>query len=142
MMPIKKNQSWLPSIFNDFLNSEWIQRTVSNSPAVNVIELDDLYKVEVATPGMAKNDFTVKVDNDNELVILMEKKDEKKEDEKNGKYLRHEFSYTQFKQTLLLPDNIEKEKIEAQMNNGILTITIPKSAAIEKEKNARIIEIK
>ena len=95
-------QNWLPSLFNDFFDNDWMVKANATAPAINVIESDTDYKVEVAAPGMKKEDFTIHVGEDNELTIAMEKKDEKKdEDKKNKRYLRQEFSYTQFEQTLV-----------------------------------------
>ena len=90
---VKRNQNWLPSIFNDFFDNTWMERTNATAPAINVIENDNNYCVEVAAPGMTKDDFNIQIDDDDNLVITMEKKDEKKEGQKNGRYLRREFSY-------------------------------------------------
>ena len=80
-MPTRKynNQNWLPSIFNDFFDNEWLTRANATAPAINVIESDKDYKVEVAAPGMTKEDFNIHISENNELVISMEKKNEIKE---------------------------------------------------------------
>ena len=111
MVPARRNQNWLPSIFNDFLGNDWLaERHNTTAPAVNIIEDENEYKVEVAAPGMTKEDFKVHINEDNELIVTMEKKaEQKEEDKKKGTYLRREFSYTKFQQSLLLPDNIERE---------------------------------
>ena len=67
-----------------------------------MIESDKDYRVEVAAPGMTKNDFNIKIDENNNLVVSMEKKEEKNEDKKDGRYLRREFSYSKFQQTMVL----------------------------------------
>ena len=116
MMPIRKynNQNWLPSIFNDFFDNDWMVKANATAPAINVIESNTDYKVEVAAPGMTKEDFNIHLTDNNELVISMEKKNEtKEEDKENKKYLRREFSYSKFEQALVLPDDVEKEKISA-----------------------------
>ncbi len=142
MMPVKRSQQWLPSIFNDFFGNEWIPKiSGSNVPAVNIIESDKEYRVEVAAPGMTKEDFNVHIENDNELVISMEKKQESKDEEK-GKYLKREFSYTQFKQTMLLPDNVDKERVDAGVDKGVLTIVMSKKEASEPKASTKKIEIK
>ena len=144
MMPTKRNynQEWLPSIFNDFFDNDWMAKANATAPAINVIESDKDYKVEVAAPGMTKDDFNIHLSEDNELVITMEKKNEKKEEDKeNKKYLRREFSYSKFQQSLVLPDDVEKDKIEAAVNNGVLTIDLPKRQPEEKAKVNRNIEI-
>ncbi len=141
MMPIRRNnQEWLPNIFNDFFDNDWVLRTNTTAPAINVIENDTDYKVEVAAPGMTKEDFNVHLTEDNQLVISMEKKNETKDD--NRKYLRREFSYSKFQQTLILPDDVEKDRINASVNDGVLTIDLPKKTQEEKAKECKVIEIK
>lgn len=141
MMPVKKynSQTWLPSIFNDFFDNEWMVKANATAPAINVIESDKDYKVEVAAPGMTKDDFTIHLSEDNELVITMEKKNENNQE--NKKYLRREFSYSKFQQSLILPDDVEKDKISANVNDGVLTIDLPKRTPEEKTKVNRQIEI-
>ena len=143
-MPTKRNynQEWLPSIFNDFFDNDWMAKANATAPAINVIESDKDYKVEVAAPGMTKDDFNIHLSEDKELVITMEKKNEtKEEDKENEKYLRREFSYSKFQQSLVLPDDVEKDKIGAAVNNGVLTIDLPKRQPEEKAKVNRSIEI-
>lgn len=145
MVPARRNnQNWLPSIFNDFFDNEWLEKRNSTSPAVNIIENEDEFRIEVAAPGMTKEDFHVDVNPDNELVISMEKKNEEKEEDpkKKGTYLRREFSYSRFQQSLLLPDNVETEKISAKVEHGVMTIDIPKKKVEEKAPASRRIEIK
>ncbi len=150
MTPVRRNQnSWLPSIFNDFFERDWPDRHSTTSPAVNILENETCYKVEVAAPGMTKEDFKVHLNEDNELLITLEKRTEPKETEKAEKtdeakkdtYLRREFSYTQFRQSLLLPDNIERDKISARMENGVMTIDIPKKRIEATVSAARQIEV-
>ena len=128
MVPVKTNSNWLPSIFNDFFEAEneWLAKT----------------GVEMAAPGMTKDDFKVNVDENNNLTICMEKKEEKKEEKKDKKYLRREFSYSKFQQTILLPENVEKDKISAKVEHGILSIEIPKMKEEEKQKTFKAIEVK
>ena len=76
MTPTRKynNQNWLPSIFNDFFDNEWLTRANATAPAINVIESDKDYKVEVAAPGMTKEDFNIHISENNELVDLQWRK--------------------------------------------------------------------
>lgn len=141
MMPVKRSQNWLPGIFNDFFGNEWLEKANMNAPAINILENENEYKVELAAPGMTKNDFTVKIDDENQLLISMEKKEEHNESQKQNKYLRREFSYTQFQQTMILPDNINREKIEAKVEHGVLTIDIPKKKIEEIKMSEKSIEI-
>ena len=100
-------QNWLPSIFNDFFDTDWMVKANATAPSINVIESDKSYTVEVAAPGMTKDDFNIHLGENNELSISMEKKSENKEEDKeNKKYLRREFSYTKFQQSLILPDDV------------------------------------
>lgn len=87
MVPVKTNQNWLPSIFNDSFDNEWMARANATAPAINVIENEKDYKVELAAPGMTKNDFKVSVDESNNLVICMEKKEREKGGEERRKIL-------------------------------------------------------
>lgn len=142
-MPIRKTQNWLPSIFNDFFDNDWMVKANATAPAINVFETEKEYKIELAAPGMTKEDFNVHIDEDNNLVINMEKKSEnKEEDKKDGRYLRREFSYSKFQQTMILPDDVDKEQIEACVENGVLNIELPKFTEQEKEKEKRIINVK
>ena len=143
MMPSKRmynnDQNWLPTFFNDFFDNDWMMKTNATAPAINVVESDKDYKVEVAAPGMKKEDFNIHLGENNELVITMEQKNENKEEHK--KYLRREFAYSKFQKSFILPDDVEKEKISASVNDGILTIELPKHAPEEKAKVNRVIEI-
>ena len=144
MMPIRKynNQNWLPTFFNDFFDNDWMEKANATAPAINVMEGEKEYKVEVAAPGMTKEDFNIHLGDDNELVITMEKKNESKETEKdNKKYLRREFSYSKFQQAFVLPEDVEKEKINATVNDGVLTIEMPKRQKEDVQKVQRRIEI-
>ena len=123
-------------------DNDWMVKANATAPAINVIESDTDYKVEVAAPGMTKEDFNIHLSEDNELVISMEKKTEtNEEDKQNKKYLRREFSYTKFQQALVLPDDVEKDKINANVTNGVLTIELPKRTPEEKAKINKVIEI-
>ena len=142
MMPVRRTQNWLPSIFNDFFDNDWMVKANATAPAINVFETEKEYKVELAAPRMTKEDFNVHIDEENNLVISMEKKTENKEEKKEGRYLRREFSYSKFQQTMILPDDVDKEKISAQVENGVLNIDLPKFSEQEKEKAKRFIDVK
>ena len=142
MMPVRRTQNWLPSIFNDFFDNDWMVKANATAPAINVIESATDYKVEVAAPGMKKEDFNIHVNEDNDLVISMEKKEEKKDENKEARYLRREFSYSKYQQTLILPDVVDKDKIDAKVENGVLTIELPKRKPEETVKTTKTIEIK
>lgn len=144
MLPMTRhnNDAWLPDIFNDFFDNSWMQRPRYTAPAINVMEREKEYDVELAAPGLTKEDFNVKLDADGNLHIEMEKKNENKEEKRHGRFLRREFSYEKFQQTLLLPEDVDAEKIEARMENGVLTVHLPKKEQIVTKEATRQISIK
>ena len=146
MALVRRNQNWLPSVFNDFFDNDRMDRVSAYNnasvPAINVKESKDAYTVEVAAPGMTKEDFQVHVDEDDNLVISIESKKEEKEDNKETHYLRHEFSYAKFQQTMLLPEDVDVDKIDAKVEHGVLTIDLPKRVYVEQPKAKRPICIK
>lgn len=152
LFPVRtRSHGWMPSVFDEVFD----QFSTSNShqavPAINVIEGKEQYKVELAAPGMTKDDFSVNLDEDNGIVIAMEKKSETKKEsdadskckttENNCRYLRQEFSYTKFQQTFILPEDVDKEKISAEVKNGILTVLLPKKVQEEVPATKRIIQV-
>lgn len=140
MTIIRRTNTWLPSVFNDFFGNEWVTNNKS-VPAINIQQNEDGFTVEVAAPGMTKEDCNVSVDEDNNLVICFEKKNESEEKDKKGTYLRREFSYTQFTRKMILPDNVVNEKIAAKVENGVLTVDIPTIKEEEKVSKVKQIDI-
>lgn len=143
MLPARKynRQTRLPDFFQDFFENNTLEKLTA--PSMNVIETETCYRLELAAPGMGKEDFQVHINSDGNLVIDMEKKkDDKEECKKDCKYLRREFSYSKYHQVLALPDNAQKEDIEACVENGILLVKIPKAQKAEIEKEKRVIEVK
>ena len=130
--------SWLPEVFNDFLNTTNMPKTNATAPAINVLETETDYTVEVAAPGLSKDDFEVNINNDGDLTMKMEKKSDEKE--QKAHYLRREFAYSKYEQTLILPDDVEKEHIAARVVNGVLTVTLPK-IKVDVQKVARQITV-
>ena len=112
--------SWLPEVFNDFLNTTNMPKANPTAPAINVLESEKDYIVELAAPGLSKEDF--------------------EESEQKANYLRREFAYSKYEQTLILPDDVQKESIAARVANGVLTITLPK-IKVEEQKVARQITV-
>ena len=99
MMPVRRTQSWLPSIFNDFFDNDWMVKANATAPAINVFETEKEYKVELAAPGMTKEDFNVRID-------------------------------------------VDKEKISAAVENGVLSVQLPKISEEEVKKAEKQIEVK
>ncbi|MBR2136054.1 MAG: Hsp20/alpha crystallin family protein [Bacteroidales bacterium] len=143
MLPVRRNSnSWLPEIFNDFFDNSWMERTNYTAPAINVIENEKEYELELAAPGLSKEDFKIQLGDDGNLVINMEKKTVNKEEKKKGRFLRREFSYEKFHQSLMLPDDVDVEKIEASMENGVLNIRLPKIVKAVPSAEHKMISIK
>lgn len=130
--------SWLPEVFNDFFYNSNMPKANATAPAINVLESDKDYTVELAAPGLCRDDFEVNIDNDGDLTIKMEKKVSEKE--QKAHYLRREFAYSKYEQTLILPEDVDKEKIGAKMSDGVLNITLPKLEQ-KTQKIARQIEV-
>ena len=142
MLPIRRyNQSWMPSIFDDLFANDYANRTNATAPAINVLEDEKAYHVELAAPGMSKENFDIHVDDDNNLVIKMEKKQENEEERKSQRYLRREFSYTKFQQTLILPEDVDKKGISASVENGVLNVVLPKITPEQKQQTLQHIEV-
>lgn len=140
MLPIMNRNSWLPEVFNDLFENDFTPRNVSTAPAINVKETQTAYTVELAAPGLKKEDFMVNINAEGNLVVKMEQHDEKKDEDRNSHYLRREFSFSKFEQTLILPDDVDKEGIKAKMEHGVLTVTLPKIVKTEA-KVSRTIDI-
>ena len=140
MMPMMRTNSWIPTVFNDLFDTEFMPKCNATAPAINVKESDKAYTVELAAPGMKKEDFNVHINDEGNLVVKLESKQEHKEGDKNTRYLRREFSYSKYEQTLILPDDVKKDGISAKVENGVLTVELPKMAE-EKVKVSRQIDI-
>lgn len=145
MLPVMNSNSWLPTVFDDFFNSEWMPKMKATAPAVNVKEDVKTYTMEMAVPGIKKEFCRVSINADGNLEIAIENKLEHKEEEKGEHkehYLRREFNYSNYQQTYELPDDIVKEDITAKVENGVLTITMPKVISKDDEmKVQRQIEV-
>jgi HSP20 family protein len=137
-----RNLNSLPSLVEEFFNHElpysWNRNWATiSTPAVNIIEGNDEYRIEVAAPGLNKEDFKINLEN-NELTISANK--EVKKEEKEETYTRREFGYSTFCRTFTLPETVNGEKIKAEHKDGILNIHVPKREEA-KPKPAREIAI-
>ena len=92
MIPVNRKNSWLPDVFNDFFDTDFMPKANATAPAINVKESEIDYEVEVAAPGMTKEDFNVHLNQDGDLSIKMESKKNNTEEEKKAHYLRREFA--------------------------------------------------
>ena len=154
MMPVKKLNR-LPDVWGDLFYDQWpaLYPKRGTTPQINVIETDRKFKIEVAAPGMTKDDFKVELNGDNQLVVCLDKEVEKVDgkecccgeedctkDEKHH-YLRREFAYTSFRQIFNLPENIDREGITAKMKHGVLHIKLPKKVGDDKTPEMKQIAI-
>ena len=135
-----RTNNWIPAVFNNLFDTDFLPKTNCTAPAINVKESDKAYIVELAAPGMKKEDFNVHINDEGNLVVKMESKTEKKDEDKTTRYLRREFSYSKFEQTLILPDDVKRDAISAKVEHGVLTVELPKLVE-EKVKVSRQIDI-
>ncbi len=139
-----RNRDLFPSMFNELFDRDIFDTANmgfnnSTMPAVNIKETKEDFVVEVAAPGMKKDDFKIELDNN--FLVISSEKEEKNEEKGEGDFTRKEFSYQSFKRSFTLPKTIEDGKIEAKYNDGVLTIVLPKKEEA-KEKPKKIIAIK
>lgn len=133
----------IPSFFDNFLsrdlmdwNNSNFSSTNSTIPAVNIKESDESYMIEVAAPGLSKENFKVNLDR-NRLVISSERRESK--DENENEYYRREFSYQSFERTFNLPEStVDGDKITAKYANGILLVNIPKREEVKPKPSKEI----
>lgn len=137
----------LPTV-NDFIDEffsknywDWTDKKItnlgSNLPSANIKESDKAIQVELAVPGMQKEDFKIEIDN-NTLFISAEKEDEKEETKNKNNYIRKEFNYQSFFRSFGLPQYIDEDAIEANYKDGILHITIAKKEGTPKKSGKKI----
>ena len=137
---LMRTNGWLPTVFEDFFNNDFMPRVNTTAPAVNVKEDESAYTMELAAPGIKKEYCRVSINDDGNLCIAIENKMEHKDEDKKHHYLRREFSYSNYEQNYTLPDDVDRNGIAAKVENGILTVTLPKVKKEEK-KEAKAIEI-
>ena len=147
MTLVKRNSGYAPlfsNFFDDFLtrdlfDNNWLSTSLTGTtiPKVNIEESDDEFRVEMAAPGMNKDDFRVELNNN---VLTISSEVSKEDDENSSNYSRREFSYQSFERSFNLPDSAEMEKIQAKYTNGILNLVIPKREEA-KTKPVRTIKI-
>lgn len=134
MLPIIKRSepSRFSDWFTDFFSEGWpnLRTAALSEPAINISEDDQHYHIELAAPGRSKEDFSVSITDHNTLLVSLEQKDEQKESKDCNtdecRYLRREFNYRKFEQQILLPEDIDRQGIQAKMRHGVLRITLPK----------------
>jgi HSP20 family protein len=137
-LAINKPIERMPFLFDDYFKpwNEWFDNgnsnlwgTAMNIPAVNITEHKNEYEVSLAVPGMKKDDF--KIDVEGNMLTISSEKEESKE-EKDKKFTRKEYNYSSFSRSFTLPEEINREKIDAKYNNGILKISLPRKEEAKK----------
>lgn len=125
--------------FGDQFLDLWDGDVLDTIPSMNIRDEKDHYELELAAPGMSKEDFNVDLDG-NLLTISAEK--EEKIKEKEGKYSRREYNYSSFSRSFTLPDSADAAHIDAKYTDGILRLNIPKKAEVAKKETAQHIAVK
>jgi len=140
-LAVSKKMESFPTVFDDFFKpwNEWFDKSMfgrtMNVPAVNITEQDNQYMVTLAAPGLKKDDF--KIDVDGNIITISTEKEETKE-EKEKSYTRKEYNYSTFSRSFTLPEEINKEKIEAKYENGELHISLPRKEEARKNLSKHI----
>ena len=145
MLLVRRNNDfdWLNNWFDDdFFNTPVMAQTTTTAPAVNVKEDNKQYVMEVAVPGLKKEQVNMSIDKDGYLTLSIENKNEQKDENKKEHYLRREFSYTSYRQSYALPDNVDADKIEANVADGVLKVVLPKVEKKEEKEDVKHIEVK
>lgn len=145
MLLVRRNNDfdWLNNWFDDnFFNTPVMAQTTTTAPAVNVKEDNKQYVMEVAVPGLKKEQVNMSIDKDGYLTLSIENKNEQKDENKKEHYLRREFSYTSYRQSYALPDNVDADKIEANVADGVLKVVLPKVEKKEEKEDVKNIEVK
>jgi len=142
MLPSLRTRSSWPSIVEEFINGDLFPRFFDlenrlSIPAVNIIENKDEYRIDVAAPGLDKEDFRINLEN-NVLTVSSER--QTRNEEKDERVMRKEFSYSSFSRSFTLPVTVNAEKIKATHRDGILQVVIPKKEEA-REKPAREIKV-
>ncbi|MCB2220042.1 MAG: Hsp20/alpha crystallin family protein [Bacteroidetes bacterium] len=143
MLPIVRKRVYSPSYLNDFLGKDFLTSIFSDGadytvPAVNIRESEKKFEIEVAAPGLNKEDFTIKIEND--LLTISSEKESSEEQKEEGHFMRREFGFRSFSRSFSIPEFVDQDKIKASHKNGVLMIELPKMEE-SKMKNSKMIKI-
>ena len=136
---IRKQNTWFPSLMDEFINTNWNVNLMGHSnlnPAVNIKENDKSYCIDMAAPGLNKEN--IEVSHENKILSIEVVNNNKNS---NMEYNRFEFDYNSFKRSFKLPDSIELSKIDASYLNGVLSISLPKKKEAQTQPK-KLIKIK
>ena len=123
---IRKQPPFFPSLIDDFIKTDWNLKVPTFSgtvPAVNIKELDSQFEIELAVPGLKKDDFEIEVEDG---VLSISSTHEEEQVNEKGKFTRREFSYSSFRRSFTLPDSVDPTKIDATYKEGVLLVLLPK----------------
>lgn len=132
--------NFFDSFFNRDIGDVVGSDFVLSHPSVNVVEQENAFLLELAAPGLKKNDFNVNVEKD--TLTISAEKEMKTEEKEDGKFTKREFNYSSFRRMFHLPDAIDRDKITANYEDGVLRLSLPKKPEVVKEEKGRVIDIK
>lgn len=139
MRSTRSFNSVFDALYGMMENEAFMTRTTGGAmPAINIIDSESGYEMEFAVPGMTKEDFSIQVDTQDYLVVSMNKSPKASSDKR---YLRQGFRPVAFRQSIVLPENVNRDEISARVENGILYITLPKVKPAETKPEVRTIGI-
>ncbi|MDG2371260.1 MAG: Hsp20/alpha crystallin family protein [Flavobacteriaceae bacterium] len=136
---IRKQNTWFPSLMDEFLNTNWnvtVPDYSNSSPAVNVKENNKYFSLQIAAPGLNKADFEISFEN--KVLLIQVIQDDGNE---NNDFTRQEFNYSSFKRNFKIPESVELSKISASYINGVLEIKLPKTKEAQPQQK-KLIKIK
>jgi HSP20 family protein len=140
MLPMITRRSYRPFLWSNLFDDEFypvLSKAPTSMPAVNIREDEKNYVLELAVPGVNKNDLKIDI---NEDVMTVSSESKKENEESSDGYKRREFSYVSFCRSFYIPENVNRDKIGANYSEGILTVSLPKNDQ-EKSKISREIKI-
>lgn len=141
MKTVSKNSIWLPALFEDLFLDNKIDALNNyetfSIPAVNIIENLTKFAIEIAAPGLKKEDFSIEVEED--TLKISSKRASEKEEDTDSTFRKREFNYESFERSFKLPENIEIDNIQANYEDGVLKVTLPKME--EKKALKKMVEI-
>lgn len=137
--PSTRSSAWLSDFFDNdrFFDSDWLRKQTT-VPAVNVMENETSYTIEMAAPGYKKNDFSISVENG--VLVISNEWNETKE-EKEDAFTRREFNYQSFSRSFTLPENVDEDKLDATYQEGLLKVVLMKKR-MEQPKSKKTVVIK
>lgn len=142
MLPVMRKRVYTPGYFNNYASRDLVSNFFNDGadytiPAVNIKENETNFLIEVAAPGLNKEDFNIKIEKD---VLTVSSENEEKSEENKDNFMKKEFSFKSFSRAFSIPETVDQNKVKASHNNGILEIELPKldEAKVKKAKTIKI----